>query len=205
MSEDRREDEEGTPHGKALVDACKGSAGGRALAHATGCPNDLWKQFLYTEGELILKGATLLQPSRVPEAMVVQESLEPLAPLRSQCAEAASGNQGGEATVPWLQDPEWLYLPHLQAERGLAGGQGNGGGGSEEGGGVSRDMRKGPGGHLLRTTGPLIWCARCACHALQRHGTGLKGECVARKNDATNKRLQRLHAGKHPVSGRPLK
>ena len=199
-----REDEGDKPHCKALVDACKGSAGGRALAHATDRPNYVWNRFLYTEGELMLKGATLVQTSRVPEAMVEQDPREPtaLAPSRREVPAREIQDEG--VPVPWMQDPEWLYLPHLRAERGTAGGEGNSGGGNVDGRGGERVGGTGKDGHILRTTGPLIWCARCACHALQRLGTGLKGTCTRRENDATKKRLQRLHAGRHPVSGRPL-
>ena len=187
---------------RVLDDACKGSAGGRALAHATGCANHIWREHRHTEGELIVKGGTMLQASRVPVNMVEEEDTPPPErPQRSYAAVGAGQLQPLEPPPLWLQDPQWLYLPHLtlgQQERKEDG--------QER---TSRDkecaqggrLHRGSGGHLLRVTGPMVWCARCACHALKRHGTGLKGACVVRKQDATHKRLQRLHAGRHPVSG----
>ena len=200
-----REEGEEKGSGRALGDACKGSAGGRALAHAMDCANFIWKECRYTEGELIVKGGTMLQASRVPENMVVEGTREQEAPGRAHEGEATRARQASEQAAPWLQDPQWLYLPHLQEDRAEAGKEQVGRSDEEQGGGLSTQWHKGVGGHLLRATGALIWCARCACHAIKRHGTGLKGACVIRRRDATQKRLQRLHAGRHPVTGQLLR
>ena len=196
-----REDGADRGLGKVLMDACKGSAGGRALAHSTGSQNHIWREHRYTEGELILKGASLLQQSRVPEAMVSHDE-RGLAEAGHE-AHRVGGSEGqeAEAALPWLRDPPWLLLSPLQAQQEQDEEVGSSRHGDEARGNEPRPSQKGAGGHLLRTTGALIWCARCACHAFQRHGRGLKGTCVIRKSDATQKRPQRLHAGRHLVTG----
>ena len=174
------------------------------MAHATGCANFIWRECRHTESELIVKGGTMLQASRVPESMVVEEETQEQAwSGRSGVAGGARQRQASEPTPTWLRDPEWLYLPHLQQGQQEGKEEAEARGGEGEGASAGR-LRRGVGGHLLRATGALVWCARCACHAIKRHGTGLKGACVVRRSDATQKRLQRLHAGRHPVTGKAL-
>ena len=187
---------------RALDDACAGSAAGRALAHASANPNHIWQDYRFTEADYISKGGILLQASRVPVCMLAEPQTAQ-EEWRERQSGAAGQTQGRSGVMPWELDPQWMYLPHLAQQRGETEGD-QAGGGREEQGVAERLVLRGRGGHLLRVTGPMVWCARCACHAVARHGAGLKGVCGERKSDATQKRLQRLHAGRHPISGRPL-
>ncbi len=62
----------------------------------------------------------------------------------------------------------------------------------------------GASGHVLRLTGGMIWCQRCARYAHRRVGVGLRGECRPSLGDATRNRLERLERGCHPITGRAL-
>ncbi len=104
--------------------------------------------------------------------------------------------------MPWEGQPRWMKLA-----RGL--------------GGVSSDDEHDAGGsssmvteqltvpadetqrarHTLRVTGPLVWCSTCAGYALRRWGVRLRGACRPRRGDATRRRLELLHQGRHPITG----
>ena len=190
-------EEAGGIEGKRLLhDACAGSAAGRALAHSSGNPNHLWKDYRFTEAGHIGRGGIFLQESRVPACMLADGHTGQEAAVWRQGA-TPRHTQEEEYVRPWERDPQWLYLPH-SAQRIEE--EAKGSRAQEEG----QQTQRGRGGHLLRVTGPMVWCTRCACHAMARLGTGLKGTCVIRQRNATRKRLQRLHAGRHPVTGGPL-
>ena len=111
------------------------------------------------------------------------------------------GNEDGGGWRPWEEDPQWLHLPHLSEERGR---EAKKGGDTEAGLGKAEEARVQRGGHWLRVTGGLVWCARCACYANKRHGVGLKGVCYPGRGGAAKARLARLHQGLHPITGRIL-
>ncbi len=56
-------------------------------------------------------------------------------------------------------------------------------------------------GHVLRLTGGMIWCRRCARYAHRRVGVGLRGICQPSLGDATRRRLELLEQGCHPITG----
>ena len=61
--------------------------------------------------------------------------------------------------------------------------------------------------HRIAFSGPLVYCTRCANFAHKRVGAGIKGRCSAptyKKANAVAARLDRLRAGRHPLSGTPL-
>ena len=197
---------------------CGGSAGGRAMAHATGNVNYIWKvHTLATEG-MAQQGARLVRRSHVPSEMVdtarfAEMEGEYADTLRKdlRAAEGAVGEteQEGRAAgvgyealgasegrwvLPWEEDPQWMYLPHLQGERQEKAVD------TERGSGSIGEAVRLAGGHRLRVTGPLVRCTRCACFALHRHGQGLKRACNPKQGRAARVRLDRLHQGRHPIT-----
>ncbi len=60
------------------------------------------------------------------------------------------------------------------------------------------------GGHLLRVSGPLIWCSRCGRYAMRRVRGTLRGACGGEATGAYATRVARMWAGKHPLTGEPL-
>ena len=56
-------------------------------------------------------------------------------------------------------------------------------------------------GHAMRRKGPIIFCVRCASYAIHRVGTGLKSWCAPSASASLAKSLERLHKGRHPVTG----
>ena len=165
--------EEGTSGGRRpLDDACLGSAGGRALAHTTGNKNFVWREFKHTEAEFVRGGATLMQKSRVPAGMVDEERKEEEAAVEGG-GEEMRGDGG--FVQAWMRDPSWMQQPNLWIMQGKAGEAGQ-----EQGskGGV-HCVRADSSGHLLRKTGAMVWCVKCARFAQSRLGKGLKEKCVA--------------------------
>ena len=208
---------------------CLGSVGGRAMVHATGNRNFLWnKHSLSTEG-LQVQGARLVQRSSVPAHMVEAErigEMEGTYAKRLQQSllwaggEGSSENgvrgrsvgggsvevdEGSEGWRPWHEDPSWLYLPHLWEEKRKQEDGFKGSRGTEEGMGSHAATQVQRGGHWLRCTGNLVWCSRCACFAHKRFGAGLKGACKPVMEGAAKARLARLHGGKHPITGKPMR
>jgi hypothetical protein len=57
--------------------------------------------------------------------------------------------------------------------------------------------------HQLRLTGPMVWCARCGHHALQRV-RGLGEACAGRPEGVYAVRLRRLLEGRHPITDKPM-
>ncbi len=55
-------------------------------------------------------------------------------------------------------------------------------------------------GHVLRITGPIIWCNRCGRYAMRRLRRSLKNKCVGEATAAYATRLARLRAGRHPLT-----
>ena len=181
------------------ADACKGSAGGRALAHATGNKNWVWAHHLHSEADMRKKGAWLIQRGRVPPSMVTDEPLQGAGAGEEGHALAETHPDGSEeGWRPWLDDLAWLYLPHLEQgsarrmEEDLQ---------AKWASGAART----PAGHLLRSSGSTVWCLRCACFARQRHGSGLKSTCEPRRDNSSLIRTKRLQSGLHPLTGEPLK
>ena len=179
--------------GRALKSSpCAGSAGGRAVAHATGNVNYIWNMHALATTGLLQQGARLIRRSNIPAEMVDAarcaemegEYAETLRrDLRNVEGQEAGvtgrgvavgerhfeqGVRGERWVMPWERDPRWLYLPHLQEGRG----QGKATWTEAGLGGEVRSARL-VGGHWLRTTGALVWCSRCACFAFKRHGRGL--------------------------------
>ena len=206
---------------------CQGSAGGRALAHATGNKNFLWNRHsLSTEG-LQVQGAKVVQRSCIPGHMIDTGRLGEMEGTYAEKLRRSVrgfGGDGGGAGVdverllwggeygvegevgtrqPWNEDPSWLYLPHLREEEegGPGGGRPRG---TEVGIGIRAASQVQKGGHWLKCTGNLVWCSRCACFAHKRFGTGLKDTCRPAKLGAGRARLARLHAGRQPITGEPL-
>ena len=70
-------------------------------------------------------------------------------------------------------------------------------------------LRKEPeSGHLLITKGNVTYCERCGRWAINRLSHGLLRKCTASvdtKLGAYRKRRERLRAGLHPLTGKPLK
>ena len=199
---------------------CNGSAGGRALAEATGNRNFRWNRHALSAAGLLQQGARLVRRSNIPGHMVDSTRLgemegEYAERIRRSLQETEisgvgeeevrvqvggrnvyGGERYGEGSMPWERDPHWLYLPHLQ-EDGGEGEEGN----TETGLGRVAASAVSAGGHWLRTTGALVWCSRCACFAYKRFGKGLKQVCSPSRRDATRVRLNRLHMGVHPITG----
>ena len=202
---------------------CGGSAGGRAMAHATGNVNYIWNVHTLATDGMLQQGARLVRRSCIPSEMVDAarfaemegEYADRLRKDLREAEEAEGGTEGGGRTVggrhvalgtsegrlvlPWEEDPQWMYLPHLQGRRGQGGAAG-----TETGLGSKGESARLAGGHWLRTTGPLVWCARCACFALHRHGQGLKRACNPKQGGVVRVRLDRLRQGRHLVTGRVI-
>ena len=200
---------------------CGGCAGGRAVAHATGNRNYIWNKHALTSACLQQQGARLVRRSNIPKAMIDSEKLGEMVGEYAERAKRAmsedtrkhiegveaSGRPGGSMSVagaggyrmPWEQDPQWLYLPHLKAEQSQEGIVG-----TETNLGREAAEAKLLGGHALRNTGPLVWCAKCGNFAHRRHGRGLKGNCNVVQRGARRVRLDRLHQGLHPMTGRRI-
>ncbi len=60
------------------------------------------------------------------------------------------------------------------------------------------------GGHLLRVSGPCIWCSKCGRYAMHRLRDTLRGACGGEATGAYSTRLARLWEGRHPLTGEPL-
>ncbi len=59
--------------------------------------------------------------------------------------------------------------------------------------------------HHFTVTGPLTWCSRCARYAHLRVGRGFTtSQCLPLRGGATQRRLDFLNAGLHPLTGEPL-
>ena len=218
---------------RALDDACTGAAAGKALAHASGNKNFIWNERRYTEAETMMKGASLTEGSRVPLNMIDESKVAEVEEARKSrqggtrgTGEERRGEEnlpwtwgpsrkgrqgerreagGGEENLPWMRAPSWMPR-HLWLRSETQEDQEK-----EEQqceGAETVVARARNGGHLIRTKGPLVWCARCACFAVQRHGRGLKAACAADTSSGHTRslfrRLQRLEAGLHPVTGRPV-
>ena len=113
-----REDTEAGAGRRSLDDACVGSAGGMALARATGNGHHLWREFLFSEAEFITKGATMLEASRVPRSVVAAEVHDGGGCCAGGvCSRGLPLRHAEVAEGPWQRDPDWLYLPHLKEEK----------------------------------------------------------------------------------------
>ena len=117
--------------------------------------------------------------------------------------------------MPWQQIPDWmprtLEQPHEQQPQerepcvGEEGGEKQEERGSQPGRATTSATTKGA--HTLAFVGPLVYCVKCANFAHQRVGKGIKGRCsepTYKRANAVSARLQRLRAGAHPITGRPL-
>ena len=187
------------------VDACNGSAAGRALSRTTGNINHVWQRFRLAVCSLKKKGARFLRPSFVPSAFIDESGLTSIGGEHGEQQSEQPSEEIGDRE-PWLRDPDWLYLP--QAQRREENGNGDE---LSSAAGIAvptERTRLAEEGvpHTIRITGALVWCTSCACFALNRLGVGLKGSCSRNKAEgAARRRLQRLHTGLHPITGEFLR
>ncbi len=59
-------------------------------------------------------------------------------------------------------------------------------------------------GHMLRISGPLIWCSRCGRYAMNRLRRSLRSVCIGEATGAYATRLTRLWSGRHPLTNAAL-
>ncbi len=124
--------------------------------------------------------------------------------VRRRTAPAGSATQGTSGgRMPWEGQPRWMRIA-----RGLGGVSSEdehdvyeeaAGVGAEQLATCTDDVQSGR--LTLRVTGPLVWCSACAGYALRRWGVRLRGACRPRRGDATRRRLELLHQGRHPITG----
>ena len=187
------------------------------MAHATGNKNYIWNRHVLSTTGLLEQGARIVQRSGIPKDMIDAAKVAELEGSYAEMVRLSVERWGGlgELTYSmvhsrgsegddnerraWEEDPQWLYLPHLRDEWRQA--QERGRSGTEEGLSGHDAARVQGGGHWLKVTGSIVWCTKCACFAHKRHGVGLKGACVPGRRGAARARLNRLHEGKHPISG----
>ena len=198
-------------HAVILPRKCEGTAAGRAAARTTGNINYMWTQFALTRAELMVRGGRLLSakgppkwlvdPGRLPEAAETPERLAALTRYLHTASGADEEVQMLAAVPPWLQAPSWMPAPLVQPwekeEEALRRLQGC----------VRVDLGPRLTGHKLAFAGPVAYCTRCACFALERLGCRFKGKCElpsGRALSAVSYRLARLRAGKHPITGKAL-
>ncbi len=127
--------------------------------------------------------------------------------VRQRVATEQQG-QGVTRGLWWIRDPSWMpdwmpRLPPLPAEADGAG-QREPLGGVDRAGSGAQAAAPTPLGHVLRITGNLVWCARCAAYASRRWGVRLRGACRPGAGDATRSRLEALARGRHPITGMQL-
>ncbi len=60
------------------------------------------------------------------------------------------------------------------------------------------------GGHLLRISGPLVYCDRCGRYAMRRLRRTLRNQCSGEAKGAYATRLVRMRTGCHPITGAEL-
>ena len=118
---------------------CFGSAGGRAVAHATGNRNYIWNRHALSATGLQEQGARMVQRSGIPGSMIDEDKLGEMEGTYAEKLKCSvrggaegvyayavehgdglfgGGNEDGGGWRPWEEDPQWLYLPHLSEERG---------------------------------------------------------------------------------------
>ena len=185
---------------------CEGSAAGRAAARVTGNLNHIWAQNMHSRQSLMLRGARLIAGDPPPKWLVDSSSLHEVAHsdehLRAMMLLLSRRTEEHAASLPpWMRAPHWMS-PHLVQPWE-----------EEEGAflrlvGCTRE-KLGPRehGHLIRFSGPLVYCTKCACFAHRRLGCRFKGTCqpsVGRAASAVSSRLLRLNGGRHPITGQPL-
>ncbi len=132
---------------------------------------------------------------------------------------AGDGAGGGSERreLWWIRDPSWMpdWMPRLpplppagdashaqdrrsdEERRAHSAGYDRTGEGAQ----ASAEARS---GHVLRITGNLVWCTRCAAYAVRRWGARLRGVCRPGMGDATRSRLAALSQGRHPITGAQL-
>ncbi len=119
--------------------------------------------------------------------------------------------------LSWIREPSWMpdWMPRLPP---LPPGDGAGreparrlrverqepSGGDARAGEGAHAAAVTSSGHVLRITGSLVWCARCAAYAARRWGARLRGVCRPGMGDATRSRLEALSQGRHPITGAQL-
>ncbi len=58
-------------------------------------------------------------------------------------------------------------------------------------------------GHDVRLNGSVAFCVRCGAYAIHRVGCAISTECSGPAAD-TKLKVERMRAGRHPVTGAPL-
>ena len=59
-------------------------------------------------------------------------------------------------------------------------------------------------GHILMTTGPIVWCFLCGRYQSEKRTCRLKEHCPKGPEHRSNYRLKRLKEGKRPTTGLPM-
>ena len=156
------------------ADACKGAAGGRVMAAATGNRNYLWSRYRHSAQEMNRMGLARASLSIIPQAAIDQERIEEVTLEPGGAGEGEEGEAVEEAVV--------------------------GSGGRN----VVVHGSEGRRGHALRSRGQLTWCDTCGAYSHQRAGSRIRGECWGATTRHRLTRLGRLREGKHPITGEAL-
>ena len=59
-------------------------------------------------------------------------------------------------------------------------------------------------GHILMTTGPIVWCFLCGTYQSEKRTCRLREHCPKEPEHRSHYRLKRLKEGKHPTNGFPM-
>ncbi len=120
-------------------------------------------------------------------------------------------NRPQREVIGWIRDPEWLpsWAPRLPPLTAVPaddhdqrhGGDGQGVTTADPAPAVASPSDASRTGHVLRVTGSLVWCMRCAAYASRRWGARLRGSCRPGTGDSTRSRLELLSQGRHPITG----
>ncbi len=103
---------------------------------------------------------------------------------------------------PWMREPEWmptwLHRKKDGRQQSREGEQeATGSASTSSGGALSATSTT----HHLMNVGPLLFCNQCGAYGLSRAGSKLMGTCAAVVSRDVRKRLERMRAGLHPITG----
>ena len=167
------------------ADACRGVAAGRVRSAATGNINHIWATYMWTEAQLAARGLAKTGTGSVPRHLVDETRLgEEGTAAEEQGAMEGSSMEGRAEDTARTAGGEGQPEEDEQAEGRV----------EREKGGIARP-------HALRAKGLLTWCDVCGAYSTQRAGRRIKGECVVATTRHRLTRLERLRAGRHPISG----
>ncbi len=160
------------------------------------------------------EGIAELTPERVPRGDDGADADGRRVRQRGDVRERARADQ---REMEWIREPAWMpdWMPRLPplpprevddqvSERRAGADRLELRSGPDRADGAARASRTNQSGHVLRITGSLVWCARCAAYASRRWGVRLRGACRPGTGDATRSRLQSLSQGRHPITGAQL-